>query len=111
MLEREVENPVNNYAKRRGIVSRKMNGAGYRGWPDRLYITPKGRVFWIEFKAPGNWLSPVQEVVVEILLNNNAVIYFCDSVEYGKKIIDSELRGKTCVGRLISTKKEQFSLL
>lgn len=29
-----------------------MNGLGYRSWPDRLVIGPKGFFKWIEFKRP-----------------------------------------------------------
>ena len=34
---------------------------GVDGWPDRIFFLPQGRVFIIEFKAPGELLMPRQE--------------------------------------------------
>jgi len=35
------------------LKTRKMNGLGYAGWPDRLVIGPQKFSCWIEFKRPG----------------------------------------------------------
>lgn len=60
---KHVEQPVLDWCKKRGIMHRKMNGLGFRGWPDRLFILPSGRVVWIEFKRPGGKLTPLQEAI------------------------------------------------
>jgi hypothetical protein len=64
-LERNVEKRANRYAKRKGMISRKMNGLGFRSWSDRLYLPPKGSrpsapVLWVEFKRLGKDLTVAQ---------------------------------------------------
>ena len=94
MLEKTIENSVVGYAKQRGILVRKMNGNGFRGWPDRLFILPNRNVFWIEFKAPKGVLGPAQEVVIGDLTDIRHDVYVCDDVGRGKAIIDAELSRK-----------------
>lgn len=55
-----VEGPVVKWCKDRGIMNRKMNGAGFRSWEDRMFMIPNGKPFFIEFKKPGNPLSALQ---------------------------------------------------
>lgn len=85
-----VEMPVVRWALDRGIRSRKMNGMGSRSWPDRVFFLPgkngekkqtgpswwndialklphftpedgpDGRLFFIEFKRPGEEPTPLQ---------------------------------------------------
>ncbi len=71
-LERKTEERCLNRAKARGWLSRKLNGLGFRAWPDRLMIPsatlPRSVIagpviappFWIEFKRWGEDLSPDQ---------------------------------------------------
>lgn len=91
MLEKDIEARVVRYAKENGILVRKMNGQGFRGWPDRLFILPNRQVFWIEFKVPGGKLGPAQEVVIGDLTDMRHDVYVCDDVARGKAIIDAEL--------------------
>jgi hypothetical protein len=63
-LEKTIEARVVRWAKEHGIKTRKMNGSGFRGWPDRLFVLPKGRLLWIEFKRPGGRLSTLQELLI-----------------------------------------------
>jgi hypothetical protein len=56
---RPLEQPIETTATRiitkdlKGI-SRKMNGLGFRSWPDRVYLKlGVKRPLWIEFKRPG----------------------------------------------------------
>jgi hypothetical protein len=42
------------------IRVRKMNGEGYRSWPDRMVCIPGGRPLLIEFKRPGRTLTEGQ---------------------------------------------------
>lgn len=60
-LESSIESSVVAWAKKRGIISRKMNGFGFNSWPDRAFFLPGGRVFFIEFKRLGESLEPLQE--------------------------------------------------
>lgn len=64
--EDAIEEVCRQLAAAVGWGSRKMNGLGFRSWPDRLFLPPKspiriggrrraplGRRFWVEFKKPG----------------------------------------------------------
>ena len=68
-LEASVEKRSIDFAKLEGVLSRKMNGAGFRAWPDRAFMPPeleKGEwiaampILWIEFKREGEDLTPAQ---------------------------------------------------
>lgn len=54
MKESRLEHNCNRYARKKyGITTRKMNGLGFAGWPDRVYPLPNERILWVEFKKPG----------------------------------------------------------
>lgn len=56
--ETEEENTFKRKARAKGFLIRKMNGAGYRGWPDCLVEGPNAAHFYIEFKRPGKYKNP-----------------------------------------------------
>lgn len=89
-LESSVENPVVAYAKKKGVLVRKMNGIGFRGWPDRLFIFKGGVSCWVEFKAPGKLknLSANQQEIIKQLEALGQHVYVVDNKEVGKEIID-----------------------
>lgn len=50
-------------SKRFGIVSLKLNVQSNTGWPDRMFLIPGGRPFYIEFKQPGEEPDPRQRLI------------------------------------------------
>ena len=46
-----------------GVVSLKLNVQSNTGWPDRLYLVPGGKPFFIEFKQPGAEPEPRQRLI------------------------------------------------
>lgn len=66
-LERNVERRFVERAKPLGCRTRKLNGAGFRDWPDRLVLAPRGVVMLIEFKRPGGRATPKQALLHEQL--------------------------------------------
>lgn len=60
VLESAIENRTNTKAKELGYISRKMNGLGFRSWPDRLFLSFKGNAVFIEFKRPGETATESQ---------------------------------------------------
>jgi hypothetical protein len=58
MLEKQIEKKVCDYAKERGMLVYKFTSPNRMAVPDRLFICPDGRVFFIEFKREGQ--SPHQ---------------------------------------------------
>lgn len=89
--EASIEKAVCAFAKDRGCLIRKMNGLGFAGWPDRLFITPSGAVFWIEFKRPGGKVTPLQAALHSQLRARRHAVYVVDTVEVGKIVVEREL--------------------
>ena len=86
-IESEVESKVVDYAKSRGCMERKMNGPGYRGWPDRLFMY-NGLTVWVEFKRLGEKPTNLQKVLHDRLRANGFDVHVVDNVFYGRTVID-----------------------
>ena len=74
------------YAKARGWRARKMNGLGFRDWPDRLFIPRvnrrgKLRSFWVEFKRLGQLPTEAQGRMADDLAQRGEIVYTCDNFE------------------------------
>ena len=52
-LESSVEGPCVKEAVVRGCLTYKLSSLGRRGKDDRLFITPNGCCWFVEFKRPG----------------------------------------------------------
>lgn len=63
-LESAIENKTVNWARARGVLVRKMNGLGMRSWPDRLFLLPGGKAFFIEFKRKDAKPTPLQAAML-----------------------------------------------
>ena len=66
LLESVVEKKVCAWAVEQGIMTFKFTPAGRRGWPDRQFIFD-GRCAFIEFKAEGETIRPLQLHCLELL--------------------------------------------
>lgn len=77
------------YAKGCGIWQRKFKSANNRGVPDRIFITPQGVVFFIEFKKPKKKARVQQKLVIDEMRDNyNAQVFITDDIEEARTIID-----------------------
>ena len=93
VLESHIENYVRYYAKdKHGLIARKMNGTGFASWPDREFMKPGGRPFFIEFKAPGEKPTPGQEDNHRMLRGLGYTVYVVDDKAAGREIIDREMK-------------------
>ncbi len=90
MLERDIEQRVCAYAKSKGFLVYKFSSPNHAGVPDRMFVAPHQRVFWIEFKREGCKLTPLQTRECDKLANCGFEVYMVDSVEQGKSIIDEQ---------------------
>ena len=90
--EEGVESWCRAYAHERGWVSRKMNGLGFRSWPDRLFVPPPKRPeasrFWVEFKRPNKTSTPDQARMQKDLRNRGEVVYVCSNKQRFVEIFD-----------------------
>jgi hypothetical protein len=50
--EKELQTKCMKFSRGEGGYARKVAATNHRGFPDCLFITPKGRLFFVEFKSP-----------------------------------------------------------
>lgn len=60
MREKTIEAKLVKAAKHLGGLALKFVSPGFDGVPDRLVLLPGGRLAFIELKAPGKKLRPLQ---------------------------------------------------
>lgn len=86
--ESRIEKAVSDYAKKKLFYVRKFKSPSNRGVPDKLFISLKGDVFFIEFKAPNGKPSSMQIDEIDQITKRKGKAYIIDSVEEGKELID-----------------------
>ena len=84
MRERDVQSKVVGYARRHGVIARKLDFG--EGWPDYMFLY-KGRILFIEFKSPVGHLRPLQGHVHGVLRNSGFVVYVVNESSKGFEII------------------------
>ena len=60
MNEKIIERKLIKAAKNMGGLALKFISPGYDGVPDRIVLFPGGRIAFVEVKAPGKTLRPLQ---------------------------------------------------
>ncbi len=90
-LEKMIEEKVCAYARSLHCLVYKFTSPSRRSVPDRLFITPGGRIFWIEFKRLKEKPTSAQQAEITKMQKQGAFVYVADSVEAGKKMIDFEV--------------------
>lgn len=89
-LEASLERAVVKEARARGCLVYKIHE---RGAPDRLFLTPDGRVFYVEFKRRGEKPRPEQEHEHARLRARGFPVFVVDSRERAIEVLDHELYG------------------
>lgn len=89
MLEKVIEGKVNSYAQSKGFLVYKFTSPARRAVPDRIYISPKGTVVFVEFKREGQKPTPPQEREHHRLRMQNIQVFVIDNVEDGKAMVDA----------------------
>ncbi len=79
MLEKQIEARLKREVKRIGGWSLKFASPGTAGVPDRIVLLPKGRLIFIELKAPGRKLRPLQRKRKKQLEGLGFKVYVIDS--------------------------------
>lgn len=87
MLEKQIEEKVNTYAKTLGFAVYKFNSMNRAAVPDRMYVHPSGFIFFIEFKRGGAKPTPAQEREHARLRALNVKVYVVDDVDSGKRLL------------------------
>lgn len=93
MLERDIEAKVCDYAKQRGLLVYKFTSPARAAVPDRMFITPEGRVFFIEMKRKGAKATAPQKREHDRLRGHKVTVFVVDDVEFGRAMIDAVMMG------------------
>jgi hypothetical protein len=87
-LERPIEHKCCAYVEKeyQGIAL-KLH---VKGWPDRLILIPRGIIFFVEFKAPGERPRKLQKYIHALIASLGFNVYVVDDIEEFKRIVDRE---------------------
>lgn len=89
MLEKQIEAKVCNYAKERGLLVYKFTSPARMAVPDRMFVRPDGKIFFIEFKREGQKPTPAQDREHERLRGHGVQVFVVDNVTMGLWVIDT----------------------
>lgn len=86
--EKKLQHRIVGYAKKHQMLALKINVGSQKGWPDYLFITEKGKHFWIEFKAPGKKPTKLQTFRMKELALRDVDVWYCDDEDQGYEIVN-----------------------
>lgn len=89
MLEKTVERHLTQEAKRRGGLALKFVSPGMDGVPDRILLLPCGRIAFVELKAPGKTLRPLQVRRKAQLEGLGFSVYYVDGIGQIGGVLDA----------------------
>ena len=88
MREKEIEKKLTQAVKNMGGICPKLVSPGFDGMPDRIVLLPKGRMAFVEVKAPGERPRPLQMARHRLLRRLGFRVYVLDSIEQIGGILD-----------------------
>lgn len=90
LLEKDIQGPSVAKARSKGWYARKWSSApGNTSVPDYIF-GKKGRVFFVEFKAPGKTATKPQDEEHKQMRKHGLTVYVCDTREKFQLILDNE---------------------
>jgi hypothetical protein len=89
-LEHYTEQHSRSIAHAHGCILLKLSPFGMAGIPDRILLMPGGRVMFIEFKADGKYLKPLQRWWRDRLQALGFRVEVCRSSAEFRRLLDSE---------------------
>ena len=92
LLEKQIEEKVNTYAKEQGFLVYKFTSPQRAAVCDRIWIC-NGQVRFVEFKREGMKPTPAQQREHDRLRCGGVMVYVIDNVDAGKAMVD-EMRLK-----------------
>lgn len=81
MSEKYIEKKLVAAVKKMGGIAPKFVSPGLNGMPDRIVLLPMGRIAFVELKAPGKMMRPLQVRRKRQLEDLGFLVYCIDSVE------------------------------
>lgn len=92
MREKAVEAKLTRAVKAEGGMCPKLVSPGTDGMPDRMVLLPKGRIGFVEVKAPGKKPRPLQQRRHEQLRDLGFTVSVLDDPEQISEILDEVRR-------------------
>lgn len=89
MQEKYIEQKLIAAVKNMGGIAPKFASPGFNGMPDRLVLLPMGRIAFIELKAPGKMMRPLQVRRKRQLEALGFLVYCIDSVEQIDEVLQA----------------------
>lgn len=87
MREKVIEQKLTKAVRQNGGVCWKFTSLGTAGVPDRIILMPKGRIAFVEVKAPGEKPRPLQLSRHKLLRRLGFKVYVLDNIDDIEKII------------------------
>lgn len=81
MRERTIERRLVSEAKKHGGLAMKFVSPGFDGVPDRIVLLPGGKMGFVELKAPGQIMRPLQVQRKRQLEGLGFLVYCVDGIE------------------------------
>ena len=94
MRESFIEEKLTKAVKQNGGLCWKFTSPGTAGVPDRIILMPKGRIAFVEVKAPGEKPRPLQLSRHRLLRRLGFKVYVLDALEDIEKIISEVMTNK-----------------
>lgn len=88
MRERAIEQRLTIEAKKHGGLAMKFVSPGTDGVPDRIVLLPGGRMGFVECKAPGQKMRPLQVQRKRQLEGLGFLVYCVDRMEQIGGVLD-----------------------
>ena len=88
MREKIIEQHLVKAVKNSGGIAPKLVCPGFDGMPDRLVLLPKGKIGFVEVKAPGKEPRPLQVARHGLLRRLGFKVYVLDNPEQIGVILD-----------------------
>lgn len=88
MTEEYIEQKLVRAVKERGGIAPKFVSPGLDGVPDRIVLLPMGRIAFVELKAPGRKMRPLQVRRKRQLEALGFLVYCVDGVEQIGGVLD-----------------------
>ena len=81
MREKDIEKKLSLMVKKAGGIAVKFVSPSFDGMPDRLVLLPGGGIAFVELKAPGKKMRPLQEKRKRTLEELGFLVFCVDSKE------------------------------
>lgn len=88
MTEKYIEQKLLRAVKERGGIAPKFVSPGLDGVPDRIVLLPMGRMAFVELKAPGKKMRPLQVKRKKQLEALGFLVYCIDGVEQIEEVLN-----------------------